>query len=255
MRCKDLLSGVGLVASLSLSSVGCDRVKDAVDEAMGSEDDSGEAKSKKKKKKGAKKRKATHRMPGKNGVMPDPPPGMTIQPRVGAWVKYATRPKAEPPGTLTWSVVERPEPTNYMIELEMAQGPQRFLTRADAIIVDLRDPDGNDFKSFQFKVPGQAAVRLPGMLKSQIEESVASLFRIANPTRIEGAPQETVKVKAGTFEGCYKIRGPGVAFGVKQTATHWVHPSVPLPGIVKSVAAAGEMELDSYALSGAKSEF
>lgn len=243
-----------MMVLVTVGSLGCDAVQGAIDDVTSDSSTSGKGKKKKKgKKKGKKKR--GHRMPGKNGVMPAPEAGETIQPKKGAWVKYATRPKTQAPGTLMWSVVGQPEPTNYLIELEMASGSQRFITRADAIIVDLRDPEGNDFKAFEFKVPGHRSVTLPGIMQTQMKGTVAALFQIANPKRIEGAPQETVKVKAGTFEGCYKIQGPGVAFGVKQLATHWVHPSVPLPGIVKTVAAEGEMELDSYALSGAKSAF
>ena len=239
-----------LAAVLAVGSLGCDAVQGAIDDVTGDSSKNGTGK---KKKKG--KKKVGHRMPSKSGVVPAPDPGESIQPKKGAWVKYATRPKTQAPGTLTWSVVGQPEPTNYLIELEMASGPQRFITRADAIIVDLRDPDGNDFKAFEFKVPGHRSVTLPGIMQTQMKGTVAALFQIANPKRIEGAPQQTVKVKAGTFKGCYKIKGPGVAFGVKQLATHWVHPSVPLPGIVKTVAAEGEMELDSYGLTGAKSAF
>jgi len=253
------MAGWGLAAWLALCStlgvVGCEAVKDAIDGVTEGSSDGEQKKGTKRKGEADKKRATVHRKPGKDGVMPPPEPGMRIEPKVGSWAKYATRPKKEAAGTLMWSVIDRPTDTNYVIELEMASGPQRFITRADAIIVDLRDPDGNDFKGFQFKVPGQSAVSLPGVMKGFMKGAVAALFQIANPKRIEGAPQETVTVKAGTFEGCYKIRGPGVAFGVKQLATHWVHPSVPLPGIVKTVAAEGEMELDSYGLSGAKSAF
>lgn len=210
----------------------------------------------KKKRKGGKKKAQSPKPPPDDGSIPAPAAGAEIKPVVGSRVVYLTEPKVEEKGRLTWAVVAQPKPSEYLVEFEIADRQKGVVvTQARIGIADLRNAEGTTFEDVRVKVPGGMIMPIPPSGQGVFRNSIRQFFRIADPSKRAGAPQEDVTVPAGTFRGCYKIRGKGVVFGVKELATHWVHPAVPLPGIVKTVADEGTMVLERYVTKGAKSQF
>jgi hypothetical protein len=72
---------------------------------------------------------------------------------------------------------------------------------------------------------------------------------------MEGLPQKDISVPAGKFAGCYEeVRTTQVA-EIKATNRTFVHPSVPITGLVLSetVGEKHKMELEAFGLTGAKS--
>ena len=73
--------------------------------------------------------------------------------------------------------------------------------------------------------------------------------------KMAGLPQKDVTVPAGTFKGCYEdVRTTSVSQITAKNRT-FVHPSVPITGLVKSetVGEKHKMELEAFGLTGAKS--
>ena len=72
----------------------------------------------------------------------------------------------------------------------------------------------------------------------------------------QGLPQESMPVIAGTFNGCFKAR-TDASWGVwRSLSTTWMHPMVPISGLVKSagVDRPTSMELVGFGETGATSE-
>ncbi len=72
----------------------------------------------------------------------------------------------------------------------------------------------------------------------------------------QGLPRETASVTAGTFPGCFKAMTDASWGAWHSTATSWMHPTVPISGLVKSVGLSrpSSMELVGFGDSGATSE-
>jgi len=72
----------------------------------------------------------------------------------------------------------------------------------------------------------------------------------------QGLPQESMPVIAGTFNGCFKAR-TDASWGVwRSVSTTWMHPLVPISGLVKSAGIdhPTSMELVGFGETGATSE-
>ena len=104
------------------------------------------------------------------------------------------------------------------------------------------------------KMPNGRTKELRGR---QLEVSRAGYLRVLGPLfvpALQGKPQERQAVPAGSFDGCYRHQRP-LAFGqLDGEATVWVHPSVPITGLVKAVdkTQVTTAELVDYGLSGAR---
>jgi hypothetical protein len=117
--------------------------------------------------------------------------------------------------------------------------------------------DGLDIVWVKIKPEGQPATLIEGpmltMTKGLYKKMLAGL---------EFRPQEmsygkTVKVPAGNFEGTSKIHSEVAFMGKKYLSDTWIHPSVPINAMVKSVSNGGEtiIELLDFGLAGAKPSF
>ncbi|MEZ4221042.1 MAG: hypothetical protein R3B13_08935 [Polyangiaceae bacterium] len=73
--------------------------------------------------------------------------------------------------------------------------------------------------------------------------------------KMAGLPQKDITVPAGTFQGCFEeVRTTTVTQITAKNRTY-VHPSVPITGLVKSetIGEQHKMELEAFGLTGAKS--
>lgn len=66
-----------------------------------------------------------------------------------------------------------------------------------------------------------------------------------------------IRVPAGTFNGAVKASSEGAFMGKKYHADIWLHPTVPINGMVKSIHKDSDIKtmLLDFGLSGAKSSF
>ncbi len=72
----------------------------------------------------------------------------------------------------------------------------------------------------------------------------------------QGLPQESVSVIAGSFTFCFKAMTDASWGFWRSMATSWMHPSVPISGLVKSVSLdrSTTIELVGFGDDGARSE-
>jgi hypothetical protein len=69
-----------------------------------------------------------------------------------------------------------------------------------------------------------------------------------------GTPREKLSAPAGTFEGCSKLEHTITFAELDGASTLWLHPSVPLTGLVRATLSSGEatIELVDFAAQGAR---
>jgi hypothetical protein len=72
----------------------------------------------------------------------------------------------------------------------------------------------------------------------------------------EGQPREDVKVLAGKFASCFKVRSEANFGPFHAASMSWSHPAVPINGLVRSagIDRPNSMELIAFGDKGAKSE-
>jgi hypothetical protein len=73
---------------------------------------------------------------------------------------------------------------------------------------------------------------------------------------LAGLPQSEVSTPAGTFRGCYRQKARVAFSGSDAESTVWLHPGVPLSGVVRSQSAdaKSKVELVAFGSKGAESE-
>lgn len=109
-----------------------------------------------------------------------------------------------------------------------------------------------------------ARIRMPNGLTKEIrgaelkpteaayKRMVDDLFR----TSLRGSPQSDVTTPAGTFRGCYRQNTKLGFSGDNAEMSVWIHPGVPLSGVVKAETTdrAWTVQLLAFGTEGAESE-
>ncbi len=124
-------------------------------------------------------------------------------------------------------------------------------------VTDTGTLDDIDLVWVKIKAEGQSVQTIEGpmltMTKGLYKKALAGLeFKSQEMT--DGG---TVKVPAGTFKGTAKIHSEVTFMGKKHLSDAWLHSSVPISAMVKSVSNSDEtnIELLDFGLSGAKRSF
>ena len=110
----------------------------------------------------------------------------------------------------------------------------------------------------KMKIPGQPVQTIEGpilqMTKGLYKKGLSGL--VTQKTD-QAAPGGTLKTAAGTFTQTVKVRSNVSFLGRSYPSEAWLHPAVPINGMVKSVSGDGTqtVELLSFGLSGAKKSF
>ncbi|BBO78049.1 hypothetical protein DSCW_54660 [Desulfosarcina widdelii] len=117
--------------------------------------------------------------------------------------------------------------------------------------------DDLDIIWVKVKPDGQNVQTIEGPMLSMTKglyKKALSGLECQNQEAIDGG---TVKVPAGTFAGTSKMHSEVSFMGNTYLSDSWLHPSVPINAMVKSVSNEGEtvIELLDFGLTGAKRSF
>ena len=90
-------------------------------------------------------------------------------------------------------------------------------------------------------------------IKKQTHDALSVMTGLGG---LDGLPQEDITVKAGTFKQAYTRSSQFTFAGRSDDAKIWVHPAVPVTGMVRSESKNGTvLELVSFGMTGGKSSF
>ncbi|HEX5060480.1 MAG TPA: hypothetical protein VFV99_14030 [Kofleriaceae bacterium] len=134
--------------------------------------------------------------------------------------------------------------TCYRSQLASSANPAAELDALQAIMIR----QGGRTIVIDFRNGKNPAKKL--QMQTQLQQRVSLAWQ--SPSSDELA---TIVVPAGRFEGAAHVVARLWVEQSMQTAQAWLHPAVPIDGVVKESATDGsELELLDYGLTGAKSE-
>jgi hypothetical protein len=173
---------------------------------------------------------------------------------VGQWVRYGIRYTDGRRSQLTYKVVDREQNALWV---ELVTG----VPNAGTVLELLIGPgsratlDGRRIEAARISMPNGAVRELRGAMlepsRPGYSKALSPLFSVP----FAHAPQETVKTAAGSFAGCHRLERDLVFGELDGTFTVWMHPSVPVTGLLRATAKSGEatIELDGFGTHGAHS--
>lgn len=184
-----------------------------------------------------------------------PPAWLAPMPlQVGQWTQHKMVSQKGEPSLLTYKIVGE-EGGAYWIEVANEGYYGKTVNKILVSVGDRSNPSTLDIRAIKMKDTHGKVSEVQGptlqMMKPMVEASVNMLA-----VSWQGLPQESASVTAGTFTACFKAM-TDARWGIwRSSATSWMHPNVPISGLVKSVGIAQPitMELVGFGGSGATSE-
>jgi hypothetical protein len=183
------------------------------------------------------------------------PAGLSPKPVVvGQWTQHKMVSEKGQPSLLTYKIVGQ-EGDSYWVEVANEGYYGKTVTKILLSMGDRSNPSTMQIHAVKMKDKNGRVTVLEGpmiqLMRSMYQSSVNMLV-----VSWQGLPQENVNVTAGVFAACFKAM-TDASWGVwRSSATSWMHPGVPISGLVKSVGISQPttMELVGFGESGATSE-
>lgn len=175
---------------------------------------------------------------------------------VGQWVDYRLTGSNKRPGFASYKIVGR-QGEAFWVETTLTTYSGKQETRMLIDFGDRTDPE--KFKVHAVKMrSNDKPVDIPDgtlQLMQAMWKPVLSTFVIDWSA---SAPRENASAGAGQFEGCYKRRMDIGIGAYHQKTDAWLHPAVPINGIVRSASVGKNpslTELIAFGNDGAVSAF
>jgi hypothetical protein len=163
-----------------------------------------------------------------------PPAGLAPKPIViGQWTQHKLVNEKGQPSLVTYKVVGE-DAGAYWIEIANESYFGKTVTKILLAMGDRSNPATMEIRAVKMRDKKGRVTELQGpmiqLMKSAYQSSVNMLA-----VTWQGLPQETVSAIAGTFAGCFKAMTDASWGAWHSTAISWMHPMVPISGLVKSV--------------------
>ena len=183
------------------------------------------------------------------------PAGLDPKPMaVGQWTQHKMVGEKGQPSLVTYKIVGE-DAGAYWIEIADESYHGKTVTKVLMAVGDRSNPATMEIRAVKRKDPkGQVTLLQGPMIQSTKSVFQSSINMLA--VTWQGLPRETASVTAGTFGGCFKAMTDASWGAWHSTAMSWMHPAVPISGLVKSVGISRptSMELVGFGDSGATSE-
>jgi hypothetical protein len=183
------------------------------------------------------------------------PTGIAPKPVVvGQWTQHKLTNEKGEVSLMTYKIVGE-EAGAYWIEMANESYYGKTVTKMLLYLGDRQNPSTMEIRAVKLKDKKGKVTELQGpmiqLMKSMWQGSVNMLA-----VSWQGLPQDSVNVMAGHFVLCFKARTDASWGAWHSAATTWMHPLVPINGLVKSVGIdkPTTMELVGFGDSGAQSE-
>ena len=175
---------------------------------------------------------------------------------VGQWAEYRLTGSNKRPGFTSYKVVGQ-QGSAFWVETTVTTYSGKQESRMLVDFGDRTDPAQIKVHSVVMRNNGKLVEYPPGTLQmmQSMWKPVLSNFVIDWST---SAPREDVSTGAGQFEGCYQRRMSLSVGPYHQDSDAWLHPAVPINGIVKSATIGKNpslTELIAFGTQGATSSF
>jgi len=188
--------------------------------------------------------------PADDGRYPPPQGDVRIQPRVGAWIRYASKkPDGAQGHVTTHATLDQRDDRDFLIEVQT----KGMVAQAWLGIGDMRRPEDIELLSLKARIGGGKVQTFDGQKGNAAKALFDSLLQSTAVPKFDSLPQEDVTVQGGTFRGCFVWKNEVTVLGIRAKSTTWTHPSLPWPSAVKTETNGYSSELVAFGLTGAKS--
>lgn len=172
----------------------------------------------------------------------------------GQWTLHKMVNDKGQPSLLTYKIVEALPDGSHWVEVANESYYGKTVTKILLFMGDRSNPSTMEVRAVKMKDKNGRVTELQGpmiqLMKSMYQASLNMLV-----VSWQGLPQENVNVAAGSFAGCFKAM-TDANWGVwRSSSTSWMHPGVPISGLVKSVGLSQPTTLELVGFGdGATSE-
>lgn len=185
------------------------------------------------------------------------PAPITLMPKplvVGQWTQHKLVNEKGEPSLMTYKIVGE-EGGAYWFEVANESYFGKTVTKMLVAVGDRMNPNTMEIRAVKMKDKKGKVSEIQGpmiqFMKAALQGSVNMLA-----VSWQGLPQEPMNVVAGYFTACFKARTDASWGAWRSVSTSWMHASVPISGLVKSVGIdhPTSMELVGFGEMGAFSE-
>jgi hypothetical protein len=175
-------------------------------------------------------------------------------PAAGQWTQHVMTDEQGRPSFLTMKLVGE-DLGSYWLELLEETYSGRRVTKLLVYFGDRSSPAALDIRAIKSRVGTGPVKEASREELGSAKTNWAGILTMLAPSW-QGLPQEEVRVHAGTFAGAYKRVSEAGWGPLLQKSTLWLHPAVPLSGVVRAmgVEKRGGLQLIAFGEKGAVSE-
>ena len=182
----------------------------------------------------------------------DAPPALAV----GQWAEYRLTGSNKRPGFVSYKIVGQ-QGEAFWVETTLTTYTGKQETRMLIEFGDRSDPASFKVHAVQMRNNDKLLDYPPGTMKlmQALWKPILSSFVI---DWTASAPREDVNASAGVFGGCFKRRMDISVGPYQQHSDVWMHPAVPINGIVRSQSIGKNpslTELVAFGTEGATSAF
>lgn len=173
---------------------------------------------------------------------------------VGQWTQHRLINERHEPSLITYKIVGAVGGA-FWVEIASETYYGKTVAKFLLNIPDRANPNVMDIFAVKTKDKDGKIAELQGPTIQLMRSSYQNALNML-AVAWQGLPQESVKVVAGNFTGCYKAR-TDATWGVwRSSSVSWMHPVVPISGLVKSTGLdrPTSMELVGFGETGGTSE-
>ena len=183
------------------------------------------------------------------------PTGFVPKPlAVGQWTQHKLVDDKGEPSLVTYKIVGE-DSGAFWVEVANESYYGKTVTKILLFPGDRMNPNTMEIRAVKMKDKKGQVTEVDGpmlqLMKSTWQSSINMLA-----VSWQGLPQESMPVIAGTFTGCFKARTDASWGAWHSVSTTWMHPMVPISGLVKSAGLdhPTTMDLVGFGETGATSE-
>jgi hypothetical protein len=172
----------------------------------------------------------------------------------GQWTLYKVTSEKGQPWLLTYKIVSDDEGGAFWVEVANESYYGKTVNKLLLAMGDRSNPATMEIRAVKMKDKQGKVTELDAPTLARMRPLFApSMSMLA--VSWQGLPQESVNVVAGNFTSCFKAM-TDASWGVwRAMATSWMHPTVPISGLVKSVVIGRSMTIELVGFGdGATSE-
>jgi hypothetical protein len=172
----------------------------------------------------------------------------------GQWTQHRLTSEKNEHSLITYKIVGE-DSGAYWVEVANESYYGKTVTKILLAVADRANPSTMEIRAVKTKDKNGKLSEFQGpelQIMKPVWQGAVNMLAVS----WQGLPQEAMNVVAGNFAACFKARTHASWGGWHTASTSWMHPAVPISGLVRSegIDRPSTMELVGFGEAGATSE-